>query len=846
MYVDSRLTFGVFIPTIIGSQIAGELMNGLLTTARELDVNLIFYIGGRLNPFKENKRDENIYKLVDKNKIDGLIIWSSNICRNVTEEETINFHEFYKNIPVITIGKKIGKNPAIIIDNYNSMKTLVTHFIKVHKYKKIGFIKGPQDSYYAMERFKAYIDALKENNVLYDEKLVSEYPLFFLPYEAGRKAVEYFLDERKLRLKIDIEAVISFSDEILLGFLDEFKKRNYRIPDDLAVAGFDNLLGDLAFFSPLTSVEIYYENIGRLAIESLYSLIKGERIKEIIISSCELRFRESCGCKNIVLENTGINEKQLIDYETSRAIELIERKKTDIIKMLSSCLENIYKDKDAVLVLSNEIFYTFLSDLKEKTNKFLALLKSLVFATLNKIENQEYWNYLLSSLQKALFIPKDCDFFLYIDKIFQEARLLIHLAFDFHQAKEVVEEKSKTSLLLNVSQELITSTTLDELKYKLGEACAKLDVREIYLLSLKNEIKYLKYVFTSENIKKEELKSKKKIENFIPDFIFSKEERSNFILLPLKISEKEIEYIIFKLGTIEYQSYMLLKNEITNTLNQILNIQKLNRAHQKTTKFIDELNLTNTQLTNALNALWEELEIAQKIQKAFLPFEPTLDGYEIKTFMKPATEVGGDLFDVFVAPDGMYYLIIGDVSGHGVTAGLVMMMLQICNYSNIITEKATTPKELAVLSNKTLFYTMRNRLNLDHFITACFLKFDKEGNFEYSGAHEKILVYRAKQDEVEEIATAGMWLGVVEDISSFIRVDKFKLEKDDVLLLYTDGVTEICNELKELFGLERLKDVFKKSVKLAVNEILKKIIDSINSFKSIQKDDITLVILKKL
>jgi len=156
------------------------------------------------------------------------------------------------------------------------------------------------------------------------------------------------------------------------------------------------------------------------------------------------------------------------------------------------------------------------------------------------------------------------------------------------------------------------------------------------------------------------------------------------------------------------------------------------------------------------------------------------------------------------------------------------------------------PDELIILANKTINYNLKNRLKLDQFVTSCFLKFDREGIFNFAGAHEKILIYRAKSKTVDEIKTTGMWLAVVDDISNFITLNNFKLEKNDVALFYTDGVTEINNELKELYGLERLEAVLMNNGNYDSDTILKNIINDINVFKNVQNDDITLVILKKI
>jgi len=230
---------------------------------------------------------------------------------------------------------------------------------------------------------------------------------------------------------------------------------------------------------------------------------------------------------------------------------------------------------------------------------------------------------------------------------------------------------------------------------------------------------------------------------------------------------------------------------------------------------------------------------------SILPTEFKITGYKIASYAKPALDVGGDYYDFIEGRDNKYWLTIGDVSGHGISAGLVMLMLQTANVNSILNNADLNPDDLVAIANKTIYYNTKNRLKQDMYITCCFFKFDLKGNFSYSGAHENILIFRSKTGTVEQIETNGMWLGIVEDVAKYITLDTFYLDANDILFVYTDGITESMNLKKQMYGLDRLIQFLNKNGKKEPEEIKTLLIDEIDNYKHKQMDDYSFMILKR-
>jgi serine phosphatase RsbU (regulator of sigma subunit) len=210
------------------------------------------------------------------------------------------------------------------------------------------------------------------------------------------------------------------------------------------------------------------------------------------------------------------------------------------------------------------------------------------------------------------------------------------------------------------------------------------------------------------------------------------------------------------------------------------------------------------ELRRTLAELWTEMDLATKIQTVLLPQDPDLPSYHISAKMVPASSVGGDYYDV-VSVDGVDWILIGDVSGHGVTSGLTMMLVQTAARTVLLSagEHAheITPKQLLSRVNAAVRSNIQ-KINTDQYMTIMALRLEKS-SVVFAGLHQDVLVYRKRTNTVERIETRGIWLGLVDDISEMLDDDRFEMSEGDTILLYTDGVTELTTN-SQLLGTEGL------------------------------------------
>ncbi len=308
--------------------------------------------------------------------------------------------------------------------------------------------------------------------------------------------------------------------------------------------------------------------------------------------------------------------------------------------------------------------------------------------------------------------------------------------------------------------------------------------------------------------------------------------------------QDEIGYIThsFNKMTSSLKEAKIQIDDYTNNLEE-----KVRTRTEELHAAMEEMEAVNEQLVEARDALWGEMELAKKIQTRLLPVDPAIADYEISAYMQPADEVGGDYYDIINAA-GIDWIVIGDVSGHGVPAGLVMMMTQTAIHVVLAQNPDIAPDKLLDIVNSTISDNIK-RLGEDKYMTITVLAATIGGKFIFSGLHQDIIIFRASSGKVDFIETRGMWIGVVDDIKGMLEIDSLSMAPGDVMLLYSDGITEaigketITDVRGELFGDKQLGELFKSNATLPVDEIKNKIINELKNY--ICGDDVTMVILKR-
>lgn len=250
------------------------------------------------------------------------------------------------------------------------------------------------------------------------------------------------------------------------------------------------------------------------------------------------------------------------------------------------------------------------------------------------------------------------------------------------------------------------------------------------------------------------------------------------------------------------------------------------------------------ELHKAYRELDREFEIVGEIQQTLVPRDPPrIPGFATATYYKPAQQAGGDYFDFFPLKSGAWTVLIADVAGHGPPAAVVMAIMRAILHA--WPEELDAPVAVAQRLNEILLH---NSMDVQ-FMTALLGVLEPvTGRFRFvSAGHHAPMVARAGRGSAEEIEfAAGLPLGAVEDARH--ELSEATIDPGDVLLLYTDGISDTLNPRGELYGQHRLADAFAQCAAQGADAIVSTLIDHVFTFSEFTPppDDQTLVVFERL
>jgi serine phosphatase RsbU (regulator of sigma subunit) len=345
---------------------------------------------------------------------------------------------------------------------------------------------------------------------------------------------------------------------------------------------------------------------------------------------------------------------------------------------------------------------------------------------------------------------------------------------------------------------------------------------------------------------------------FIHDPHIVKQEIQSVLCLPL-INQGQLTGILYlenNLTTAAFTSdrlevLKLLSSQLAISIENALLYRTLEQKVEQRTAELAEANqeimALNEQLKEDNIRMSAELKVSRRLQEMLLPKDKELQGIEeldIAGFMAPADEVGGDYYDV-LCYDGGILIGIGDVTGHGLESGALAIMVQ-STVRGLLANQENDPVKFINALNEMVYHNVI-RMNTEKSMTLSLLFYQK-GVLIFSGQHEEVLLVRAG-GLLEKIDTfdLGFPIGLEQEIAEFVKPVSLSLNTGDVLVLYTDGITEAENIKGQYYSLERLCEVIQQHGEHSAKAIREAVIHDVRQFIGEQKvfDDMTLLVLKQ-
>ncbi|MBN2444234.1 MAG: substrate-binding domain-containing protein, partial [Spirochaetales bacterium] len=286
------------IIALLGDELNYEIPIKIFNTIKELAGKYnydLLYIGGEAykSPIEFSAQSNILYNLISSRAVDGLITISNLLSAYTSPRKFYKRYLEFLSIPVVSLGIVFEGIPSVVPDNSTGMNEAVCHLIEDHNYTRIAFLSGTQEHPDVIERFSAFTRAMEAHNLPVDPSLLLKGNF---QSESGSRAVRELLDTRGKKPGQDVQAIVCCNDYMASGAILELQSRSIRIPEEIALVGFDGLHITECLVPSLSSVAQPFHTMAIKATELLFKLISGESVPEVVRVLSRFIPHRSCGC----------------------------------------------------------------------------------------------------------------------------------------------------------------------------------------------------------------------------------------------------------------------------------------------------------------------------------------------------------------------------------------------------------------------------------------------------------------------------------------------------------------------------------------------------------------------
>lgn len=583
----SRRTIGVLVAIV-----HQPFWLGTVDGARQRNVNLVCFVGGVIpsatqplikSPLTHVLPARAFFDLANGPRIDGLITWGGSRAGfgvNLNETEMEEFIALYRRLPLVNYEGIIKGIPSVLTDTHRGMCDLLTHMIDVHRCRRIVLIRGPSRHLESEERFQAYQETLRRYGIPFDPALV------VLASDWGKtvgvEAVHTMIRERGQRPGVDFDAIIGSEIDYAVGALQTLEEYGVRIPDDVAVAGFNDHLDAQTLNVPVTVMAKPFYEAGVVAVHALLDLIEGKAIPDRINVPARLIVRRSCGCWSLdpvarhLSSGADVDSvshgSPLSDHE-ARLVEQIGR-----IREAAQGVSHLSWIDALIGGISSP---DFIQNHRER-DRFWHLFETRLLGARDPLEPNR-WDDVLSEL-----------FFLvasglkHTDQLSQTNRLFlrrVHLALMQERERTRIERRARTventHTLLEISHAMMLTRSIEQLFDILAYRLPELGIMDfnlvlfddLYSVAGEQEVpEWANVVLVIRDGKRLSL-PKEGIRfptiQILPDTLLEESQDQSLIVSPLFFGIRYFGYIVAWVGTRDGKVYLMLAQQVSSALQSV-------------------------------------------------------------------------------------------------------------------------------------------------------------------------------------------------------------------------------------------------------------------------------------
>lgn len=781
------------------------------------DCNLIVLTGREVGHPDPNERAQNaVYDWVSSEVVDGALLLSGTIANFVGTGGMQALCERLRTIPIVSIGLAIPGVSSVVLNNRQALAGAVEHLIRQHQRRHIAYISGPPSNDEAQQRLGGCRDALAAANLELDERLVA-FGRFNL--SSGQESMRALLTRG-----VYFDAVVAANDDMALGAMDVLRERGLRVPEEVLVVGFDDTPVARFAARSLTTVAQPIHEMAETSVTALAAAMVGRPENVHLSLEARLIVRESCGCGYATARTATSNRTPATSV--SLYVERERKSWTDTLGPLGDASAPLWRE-----IWGPALLDALAGELERKDGSFLLAVEDTAEEIRSHQVPLDHLALFLRRLQQRVdeggyYGASYFD----LEQLWMRAQALVSNMTTRHQARDVLYQIQGSVNLRSATQRLSIAFDARTLAAELERSLPELgvDVACVALHPAAEHTVFRPLIALEEGRTVAVDPQPYSTRLLLPD---------DFPRAPvwsLLVWAITFESEVLGLLAVSGKAPALIGESVRAQLGATLRMRVLHARVVEQTALQERL---------AREQLAQEMALAQRIQTALAPKDLAVASLAIAARSVPADEVGGDYYDV-IPVEGGCWIGIGDVAGHGLMSGLVMLMIQSIVSTLVACTPDANPARLVADVNRVLVPNLHRRLQRDEHATFALLRFFDGGRVRFAGAHEELVVWRAASERCESVATEGTWLGLVDDIAGVTWDKDLELAPGDLLVLVTDGIFESRNAENEPFGMDGVMRIVGAHARSSPEAIVDALMSAVRSWTPCQRDDTTCVVVR--
>lgn len=440
-----------------------ELREALDANCRRLDVNLVVVAGRPLEHSDPWSAAYNaVYELIGPESVDGVLLAAGGLGSQAGMPAVRRLAERFSGIPVCSLGLDIADIPSVVVDSQAGMATLVEHMIAVHGCSEIAYVGGPRANPDAEARFAVFCETMQRWGKYVDTRLVRHTEFTMLD---GQQAVEDLLKNG-----VPFDAVVAGNDGLGLGAMEALREHNLRVPMNVRVTGFDDLVMARLGDPPLATVRQPLSELAKLALEQLLDQFEGRQHPRCRILPCEFIARESCGCGAQAMRSSSLPPLMV----SPRSAEFLHKNSGRLLRLLKGTHRNLGGPAPE---LAQRILTALDAELQGERYAFAVALEGLCESAPNSSEICEALQNAVTTLRNELRCVEDPE----LDELWHEARLHIAQLNSRTLARQIAALEDRYGRLLTAGERFSASLGLPSLKRVLLEELPNAQVNNAFV-----------------------------------------------------------------------------------------------------------------------------------------------------------------------------------------------------------------------------------------------------------------------------------------------------------------------------------------------------------------------------